>query len=76
VSSHSLKNKTAAAIGALSIVLVMEPHSQADIDLATAMLTLPEFMESRARAENARSEGRTSSAAQFLADFNSRHVSC
>jgi antitoxin (DNA-binding transcriptional repressor) of toxin-antitoxin stability system len=38
-----------------------------------AMAGLPEFVDSRARAENARSEGRTSSAREFLADFQSRH---
>jgi antitoxin (DNA-binding transcriptional repressor) of toxin-antitoxin stability system len=38
-----------------------------------AMAALPEFVDSRARGENARSEGRTSSAAEFLADFQSRH---
>lgn len=38
-----------------------------------AMAALPEFVDSRSRAENARSEGRTSSATEFLADFQSRH---
>jgi|SRR5271154_7134583 len=38
-----------------------------------AMAALPEFVQSRARARNARSEGRTTSAAQFVADFESRH---
>jgi antitoxin (DNA-binding transcriptional repressor) of toxin-antitoxin stability system len=38
-----------------------------------AMAALPEFVESRARAANARSEGRTSSAAELLREFESRH---
>jgi hypothetical protein len=37
------------------------------------MLVLPEFAASRARAKNARAEGRTVSAAEVLADFQARH---
>jgi antitoxin (DNA-binding transcriptional repressor) of toxin-antitoxin stability system len=38
-----------------------------------AMAALPEFVQSRDRARNARREGRTASAAEFLQDFESRH---
>jgi antitoxin (DNA-binding transcriptional repressor) of toxin-antitoxin stability system len=38
-----------------------------------AMAALPEFVQSRARARNARSEERTASAAELLGDFESRH---
>jgi antitoxin (DNA-binding transcriptional repressor) of toxin-antitoxin stability system len=38
-----------------------------------AMAALPEFVQSRNRARNARSEGRTASAAEFLQEFESRH---
>jgi hypothetical protein len=58
----------------LAIVLVMKPpRSKADVDLAAAMMALPELVESREQAKNARAEGRISTAAQFLADFESRH---
>ncbi len=38
-----------------------------------AMAALPEFVQSRERAEHARGEGRTGTAAEFLRDFEARH---
>jgi hypothetical protein len=44
-----------------------------DTELAAAMMELPEFVKSRKQARNARAEGRTSSAAEAKADFESRY---
>jgi hypothetical protein len=44
-----------------------------DDALRIAMKDIPEFVASRERAENARAEGRTGTAEEFLADYARRH---